>query len=223
MGWWFGDVWQSSPTLALCWVAWVIISITLHELGHGWMAIRCGDGTPAYTGHMTLNPLVHIPFPWAWIMFAAFGFTWGLMPVNPSNFRGRYDDAKVAFAGPAVNAILAVLCAIMSVIWVTYARGAGPAFPIIAIFLYCGVMINTVGFLFNLIPVPPLDGSRILGDFFPALRPFFRGERAVWVSVVAALVLFRYGGDVVWPAARHITELMLDTGLRLTGGGKYAP
>ena len=78
--WWLSTIFHVSPVLACSWIVWVILSICLHELGHGWMAIRCGDNTPRALGHMTLNPFVHIPWPWAWIMFGLFGFTWGLMP-----------------------------------------------------------------------------------------------------------------------------------------------
>ena len=93
-GWWVSDVLDglaNGKVVLTSWIVWVAISISLHELGHGWMAIRCGDRTPIDTQHMTINPFVHIP-PMAWIMFALFGFTWGLMPVNPSRFRGRYDE-----------------------------------------------------------------------------------------------------------------------------------
>ncbi|MFZ4575011.1 MAG: hypothetical protein ACOYN0_11475, partial [Phycisphaerales bacterium] len=89
-GWWISETinaFSNGKIVLTSWIVWVVVSITLHELAHGWTAMRCGDDVPLRAGHMTFNPLVHIP-PMAWIMFALFGFTWGLMPIQPANFRG---------------------------------------------------------------------------------------------------------------------------------------
>ena len=88
----------------------VVISITLHELGHGAAALWQGDETPRLLGHMTLDPRAHMP-PISWGLLLLVGIAYGLMPVNPSRFRSKHGDALVAFAGPAVNLILAALAA----------------------------------------------------------------------------------------------------------------
>lgn len=75
-GWWVATIWETSPFLLLGWIVWVIGSITLHELAHGWAAIRCGDRTPIETGHMTANPIVHMG-PMSLIVFGLFGIAWG--------------------------------------------------------------------------------------------------------------------------------------------------
>ena len=85
-GWWMADLWQQNPMLLCSWVFWVILSICLHELGHGYAAIKCGDDTPRLSGHMTLNPIVHMGVP-SLVMFAIVGIAWGMMPVDPSRFR----------------------------------------------------------------------------------------------------------------------------------------
>ena len=109
-GWWIADLWNQGQVVQLAsWIFWVIVSICLHELGHGWAAIWEGDDTPRQTGHMTINPMVHMG-GYSIIAFLLLGFAWGLMPVNPGNFRHRrWGDAIVAVAGPAVNLILAVI------------------------------------------------------------------------------------------------------------------
>jgi Zn-dependent protease len=218
MDWWVANYYAVSPVLLYSWVLWVIISICLHELGHGWMAIRCGDNTPRALGHMTLNPMVHIPWPWAWVMFGIFGFTWGLMPVSPDRFRGRYDDAKVAAAGPAVNLILAVLCVVGSIAWLSI----GPNVPDnvqknVGVFLWTGVMINVMGMLFNLIPIPPLDGSRILADFSPPYRRLLYSEQGTMFALIAMLLLFSVGSGKIWGATFFVTDWSLSNAARLTG------
>lgn len=194
MGWWLGDMWTSDRTLAVSWVFWVIVSITLHELGHGFTAIRCGDDTPRVLRRMTLNPLVHIP-PFAWLLFALVGITWGLMPVNPSNFRRRYDDAKVAAAGPAVNFALFVICAIAAAIWIDKVVGVpDPLYGNIRTFLLVGTGLNIALMAFNLLPVPPLDGEKILSDFVPAYGRIWFGPNGQIIGLVAfALVFFVIG------------------------------
>lgn len=224
MHWWLSDIWEMSPSFTVCWVMWVIVSITLHELGHGWMAIRCGDQTPIALGRMTFNPFVHIPFPWAWIMFAVFGFTWGLMPVNPASFRGRYDDAKVAFAGPLVNFTLATACTALDIAWLLAGpTGNDPLHQHVHTFLFTGVMINAVGFMFNLLPVPPLDGSRILGDFYPAFSELWRGQKGQIIGIIAFIVLFRYGSEVVWGTAIRTSHTVVGVPVRVLGGDYRPP
>jgi Zn-dependent protease len=217
--WWLASLWSESPVLALSWVAWVIVSITLHELGHGYAAVRCGDDVPIRSGHMTLNPFVHIPFPWAWVMFLAFGITWGLMPVQPANFRGRYDESKVAFAGPLVNLLLAGACLVFDLAWLTYGpRASVEMFETVHRVAYVGLMLNAVLFLFNLLPVPPLDGSRILADFFPRFNALFRGPYGNIIMIVGLIVLFRWGGSAVFGAASTFARAALEIGLQVTGG-----
>lgn len=219
MNWWFGEFWQINPVFAGSWALWVIVSITLHELAHGWTAMRCGDDVPLRSGHMTWNPFVHIPFPWAWIMFGAFGITWGLMPVQPANFRGRYDDAKVAFAGPAMNLLLCVVCVVLDVLWLTYMTSTGdPYHKNVHTILWCGAMINLMLFVFNLIPIPPLDGSRILSDFVPAFRRVWEGPQGGIIGLVAFLALFWFGGKYVFGAAITAGSLAVQAGLVVTGG-----
>jgi Zn-dependent protease len=200
--WWVTDTLSSvGPVFLIAWVMWVIISITLHELGHGWMAIRCGDDVPYHSGHMTWNPFIHIPMPWAWVMFVIFGFTWGLMPTNPNNYRRRHDESRVAFAGPAMNLGLLVVCLVADGLWLKFglASGASQAlYENVHLFFYTGAMINAVGFAFNLLPVPPLDGSRILADFVPAYDRLFQSEKGQILGFFGFALIFFFGAKYVW-------------------------
>lgn len=190
MNWWFSNVWAQDPVHAMSWVIWVVVSIVLHELGHGYAAIRCGDDTPLALRRMTLNPFVHIP-QMAWLMFALCGITWGLMPVNPSRFRGRHDDAKVAAAGPAVNFGLFVLCAFGTALWYVFASGVGdPVQKNVGTFLWVGTSINLMLMVFNLIPVPPLDGSSIASSFSAGYRRIWEGPNAQMIGLIAFALLF---------------------------------
>ena len=206
--WWVAELWQQSPVLLVSWVFWIIFSIVLHELSHGWVAIRCGDPTPIETGHMTWNPIVHMGVP-SLIMFAIAGITWGAMPINPARFQGRHDDAKVAAAGPVMNLFLAIVCVLGYAIWIGAAGGYwlhgvnvnSTLFHNTQVFLRVGTMLNFVLLLFNLLPVPPLDGSKIAASFSASYRQLLSHQNAPQISLIAFIVVFYFGGDVIFPIA----------------------
>jgi Zn-dependent protease len=204
--------------LLAAWVFWVVVSITLHELAHGYVAIRVGDDTPYHTGHMTFNPLVHIPSR-AWLMFALFGFTWGLMPVNPARMRGRYAEAWVAFAGPACNAIQFVILAVLDVAWAKLAAGHVDDHVLqnTHTLLWVGCMINMMGVCFNLIPIPPLDGSRIVGDIFPKFNNLWHSEHGAVIGLAAFALLFFVGARWIWGIAMVAANEVLGRGADLVG------
>lgn len=140
----------------------VLASLTLHELAHAWVAWRLGDPTAKEQGRLTLNPIVHID-PLGTAMFvltyllAGLPFGWARpVPVDPRNFRRPKEGmALVAAAGPATNFVLALAC-------FAAFRHVGAGENILQA-LYIGFAVNVILGIFNLIPVPPLDGSRIVG------------------------------------------------------------
>jgi Zn-dependent protease len=219
-GWWFANYWNELPMLAIGWAFWVITSVCLHELAHGVAAIKQGDNTPIYSGHMTWNPLVHMG-KMSLIMFALVGITWGAMPVNPSRFRHRYGEAIVAFAGPLCNVLLFVTLMPLLIGWTKFA-GKGKVDPQlfmnVFVFLNAGCAINLVLFMFNLIPVPPLDGSRILGDFYPRFNDLWRGPNAEIAAIVAFVVVFFVVGKKVAGFAFGLNSAVLEWGVGLLGG-----
>jgi len=144
----------------------LIIGITVHEFSHVLMAYNLGDRTGKYLGRLTLNPLAHLdPIGTLMILFGPFG--WGKpAPYNPYNIRnGRQGEAMIAFAGPLSNVLVAAVAAIP----LRIGFETGFAFEYASIydaFLWI-VVVNLMLSVFNLIPIPPLDGSRILRWFLP--------------------------------------------------------
>lgn len=227
--WWVSQTWQISPVLLGSWVIWVICSIVLHELGHGLAAIKVGDRTPIETGHMTLNPIVHMGYM-SLLMFALFGFTWGAMPVSPNRFRGRYAESLVAFAGPAVNLTLATICIFGDALWLSYGSGlrsdgAVPRHVAMNIhtFLWTGAMINVMGFLFNLVPIPPLDGSKIAANFIPAYDRTMSTEKGAMIGLVAFALMFSVGGQRIWELTARIANVSIHALTDIFGGTLQSP
>lgn len=200
--WWVLRVLEGGggPALLFAWIIWVIASITLHELAHGWAAISRGDTTPIETGHMTLNPLVHMG-GMSLIVFALTGIAWGMMPVNPSKFRGRHADAWVAFAGPLMNIGLAALCIVASAITIaatgTRAMGPGSTPGNLLLFFSVGCSLNIFLALFNLLPAPPLDGSRVLASFSRQYREAMGTAGGQFGGAVLFIIAFFFAGRFI--------------------------
>ena len=146
-----------------------IVSITIHEVSHGFAAYKCGDNTAKMYGRLSLNPLKHIDWIGA-LCLVVFKFGWAKpVPVNSFNFRNRKKDIIiVSLAGPVSNFLLAfVSLFIVSLIPVT-----GYFNRILATFLITLVYLNIGLGVFNLIPIPPLDGSKILGEFLSGVAKY---------------------------------------------------
>lgn len=207
MGWWVADFLRDSPTLLVSWIVWVIASIVLHELAHGWAAIRLGDDTPLRTGHMTWNPLVHMG-AMSLIVFGLIGIAWGQMPVDPTRLRGRYGDALVALAGPAMNLALAALAIVLAALWGGYAQSIpDPLWQNLLIFFKAGAFLNVSLAVFNLLPVPPLDGSRILAGVSPPYRRLMDHPNAPIISMILLIILLNRGSSyIVGPVASRSSD-----------------
>ncbi len=203
MNWWVSDYLQHGQHVLLAaQVFWVIASICLHELAHGWAAIWQGDDTPRRLGHMTLNPLVHMG-PMSLIMFGVVGIAWGMMPTDPSRYRWRRKgNIVVAGAGPAMNLLLAFIALTIAAVWLRLADPSNsPAYENVYRFMWFGGMINIVLAAINLIPVPPLDGSRIVGGLSFRMWRLYQHHNAPTAGLFIFAILIMGFGDVFYALA----------------------
>ena len=170
-------------------VAILIISVCLHELAHGWAAISQGDDTPIRTGHMTLNPVVHMG--WESIIYLCLvGIVWGSMPVNPARFRNPVlGNILVSAAGPLLNLGLAILCIIILAISAHHSDAG----ILSGQFFWLAARINLILFMFNLLPIPPLDGFHICSELIPALKPLQYSQFGLFAFVVIYTTGFSAG------------------------------
>ena len=173
----------------------VIVAITFHEAAHGYVALHFGDSTAKDEGRVTLNPIKHIdPFGTVLlpaVLYFTAGFLFGYakpVPVKFGNLRNpRWDMIWVAIAGPAMNITLAVISAILLRIMLT--QGQTSDSPFVQV-LMSSVYLNAILAVFNMLPLPPLDGSKVLAPFLPIelARPYLAFER--FGMVILLLLVF---------------------------------
>lgn len=158
------------------WAIPVLFAITLHEVAHGWVANKLGDGTAKMLGRLTANPLKHIDpigtvvVPLVMLVLSTgFIFGWAKpIPVNTRNLKNpRKDMAIIAIAGPLSNLLMAVFWVFIYKLGTTVVSDANIARGIVDMGK-AGITINLVLFAFNLLPIPPLDGGKVLSGFVPA-------------------------------------------------------
>lgn len=182
-----------------------LIAITVHELGHAFVAYSFGDPTPKREGRITLNPIAHLDLLGAlMILFGPFGWA---KPVtfNPFNFRGNKRLAKIltTLAGPVANLLVAMLFTFLFALYVKFG-GTDDVWNTFAVKLVNAVVqLNLILFLFNLIPIPPLDGFWIVSDLLPRnisnkLYPLIKYGPfllllAIWFNITSYVVMPVYG------------------------------
>lgn len=182
--------WWGFGTLIMSAVA-VLICVTIHELSHGAMAYRLGDPTAKLMGRLTLNPLHHID-PVGFIMLLVAGVGWAKpVQVDMRNFQHpKRGMALTALAGPVSNLLLALVCTVLCSLMYHVLNAFNLATAILFSFLGTLALLNIGLGLFNLIPLPPLDGSKILFSILPdrAYHFMLRYERYVMFAVVLLVV-----------------------------------
>ena len=181
----------------------LMLAISVHEAAHGYMAYRKGDYTAKMLGRVSLNPIKHIdpvgtilvPLMLA-ISSAGVIFGWAKpVPVNSFNFKSpRKDNMLVSFAGPASNLLLAMALALIFRILVAFpgadAMMSSPALKPLFMMIYFGIRISVILFVFNLIPIFPLDGSHIVEGLLPAhlAQVYSRHERYGFLILIGLMV-----------------------------------
>ena len=195
----------------------LLLALTLHEYAHGYVAYRLGDPTARDAGRLTLNPLSHLD-PIGTIAFFFIKFGWAKpVPVNPLYFKNpRKDMLWVALAGPVTNLLLAVASAVLlkGLIGTASVIPYTPMLEAILVPLYnmliASVWINLVLCIFNFLPIPPLDGGRILTGLLPEdlARTYASFERYGFI-VILLLAFSGVLGTVIFPVIRFANNLLL--------------
>ncbi|MGK0157103.1 MAG: Zn-dependent protease [Neolewinella sp.] len=183
---------STNPAFFVYVVVTMVLSVVLHELAHGWAAIWQGDRTPIETGHMTIDPRVHMGAI-SLIMLALMGMCYGAMPVDSTRFRSRYGDALVSAAGPLMNLLLAFLALTGLSVWQVAVRDSIEVSEVsgnLLQFLWVFGVSNVALFLLNLIPVPPLDGARVLANLNKGFARMLRRVQDPRVFLIAFVVVF---------------------------------
>ncbi|HEX8394698.1 MAG TPA: site-2 protease family protein [Longimicrobium sp.] len=199
----------------------LLVSLTAHEFGHAWVALKQGDDTAYMQGRVTMNPAAHVDWIGT-ILFPALAIGSGMpllgwarpVPTNPRKFRSyRRGDILVSLAGVAANAVLAIVFALA--LWILSAAvPAGGTVPETAVtagrMFFYGIFANIGLIIFNLLPIPPLDGSRVLYHYLPAraaaeYRKLYQyGFIILWILVLTGAL--RFMAPVIW----HPTRLLLE-------------
>jgi Zn-dependent protease len=198
-----------APTL-IARVFTLVIAFTIHELAHAWTAVELGDDTPRRMGRLTLNPLAHLDFLGSILLLFA-GFGWAKpVQVNPYNFRNgpRLGMAMVAAAGPLSNLIMAILAGLP----LRYGLLGGAAFAWLSFFLNQFIFLNIILMLFNLLPVAPLDGSKILRGVAPREWDAWLAPLEQWGPFLLMALVFLGGRAfslIIFPPAQLIYRSIL--------------
>ncbi len=171
----------------------IFLTMPIHEFAHAYAATKLGDPTPKFSGRLSLNPFNHIDYLGA-LCILIFGFGWAKpVEVNPRNFRNvKTGMAITAFAGPLSNIMVAFVSSFIyyALLRAFYATGIAALVYVSQVFVYIA-LINASLAVFNLIPIPPLDGSRIMGVILPD-RIYYRlmqYERYLYFLVIILIVV----------------------------------
>ncbi|MCD7872952.1 MAG: site-2 protease family protein [Clostridiales bacterium] len=169
----------------------VFVCMPVHELSHGWAAYKLGDDTAKAAGRLSFNPIAHLN-PVGTIMIFLFGIGYAQpVPINPSKFKDyRKGVALTAAAGPFSNLVMGFISAFFySMFQFIYNNSGNSVINLIGMFFYFAASVNVSLAVFNLLPIPPLDGSRILAVVLPdrAYEKYFRYERIIMIVLFIAL------------------------------------
>ncbi len=202
----------------------ILIAITFHEVSHGLVAYKLGDPTAKRLGRLTLNPLAHIDLfgtvllPAILIIMTSGQFVFGYakpVPINPMNFKNpRRDMAISAVAGPITNIILAVVSVIILKLIITPLAMISPAFVSKTVFiplimmLQLSALVNIVLAAFNMIPIPPLDGGRVLTGLLPHKQAVSFSKIEPFGFIIVLLLIYTgMAGAIIIPVINFFKRL----------------
>ena len=217
-----GSDWRGYVIQLLLSLPIILFALSLHEAAHGFVASKLGDPTAKNLGRLTVNPFKHLD-PLGFICMVIFGFGWAHpVPINSRYFKKpRRDMALTALAGPVSNLIAAAVFALLyglGVFFFNFAalKGLFTSTSVFTLaqyftyFLYYGISLNVTLAVFNLIPIPPLDGSRIICAFLPpaAAQKYMKYERFLSIGLLALLFIPSVS-NLFHKAMSHVIDLFL--------------
>ena len=201
----------------------VLIAITFHEYAHALAAVKLGDETPKMQGRLSLNPLSHLdPIGIVMLIFAHIG--WGKpVQINPRNFKGRVSmsaaEAIVSVAGPLMNFILALVFSLIFAALVTFVPTIWTMANGIITTVILNIIIVNIGLgVFNLIPLPPLDGSKIFLPILPRnAKTWFINNQQIFYIIFLIIWITGIAGRLISPLIDTMTEGILGLAMRIFG------
>jgi len=182
------SIFQQSPLLAVIYLVSIVAAVTVHEFSHAWTADRLGDDTPYLQGRLSLNPASHLDLLGS-LAFVIFRFGWG-KPVmyNPMKLGRKIDELLIALAGPVSNLLFALALNLV-------AHFVAPYAPMFSQLLGTASYINVILATFNLLPVPPLDGSAIVAYFWPGYRSVIGSQLGL---IILLVIIFTPLGSLLY-------------------------
>ena len=195
----------------------VLVAITFHEFAHAFAADKLGDDTPRRDGRLSLNPLAHLdPIGSIMLLFSRFG--WGKpVEVNPKNFNRNISmdkaNAIVSIAGPLMNFFIAIVSAFLYAALSKYAQAqilASQTWRIIMTIILYTISINVGLGVFNLIPLPPLDGSKVIKPILPYnAKVWFENNENIFYIIFVVLWISGIASDIVLPIISVVYEIIM--------------
>jgi len=199
------------------WILPVLLAVSLHEAAHAWMANRKGDSTAKLLGRLTFNPLKHIDpigtilVPTLMIVFTGFAFGWAKpVPIDVRNLKNPQKDMMwVALAGPASNFIMAIMWAVFLNISVLFVDSSSSISLFFLLMPVAGITINVILGVLNLLPIPPLDGGRIMsGLLSPRASMQYSKIEPYGFFIIIALMLTGLLSNIIFPVINLVLMVL---------------
>jgi len=196
----------------------LLLALTVHEFAHAYVSHRLGDPTPKWQGRLTLNPIAHID-PIGLLMIMFFRFGWGkAVEIDPKYYRNRRQGlVLVSVAGPAANIITAFVLVVAHIVFMLVAPAAERGF--VGELLNTAISLNIFLAVFNLLPIPPLDGSKILAGLLPGKYAYrfqsFTYQWGMWLLII--VVMTGITSSIVLPIGSFLLNAMYGAVLAIVG------